>query len=104
MLNCADLPLSISCYRLLCKTLLRINVSIKKRKTHRWGGDLMFYLPFCYNANVHVAENVQQRPLGSHFSVGRRIRFNTGNVSFEFRNYCRVSTAGCGTDRIAKVR
>ena len=37
----------------------------------------MFYLCFCYNAHrlhtrqrfklVHVAENVQQRPLGSHF-------------------------------------
>ena len=27
---------------------------------------------------VHVAENVQQRPLGSHISVGRRIRCNTG--------------------------
>ena len=23
----------------------------------------MFYLCFCYNAHVHVAENVQQRPL-----------------------------------------
>jgi hypothetical protein len=39
----------------------------------------MFYLCFCYNANVHVAENVQQRPLGSHFSVGRRIRCDTGS-------------------------
>ena len=34
-LNSADLPLSISYYRLLCKMLFRINVSIKKRKTHR---------------------------------------------------------------------
>ena len=38
----------------------------------------MFYFCFCYNAHVHVADNVQQRPLGSHFSVGRRIRCNTG--------------------------
>ena len=29
---------------------------------------------------VHVAENVQQRPLGSHISVGRRIRCNTGTL------------------------
>ena len=55
----------------------------------------MFYLCFCYNAHrfstscpstsnsccVHVAENVQQRPLGSHFSVGRRIQCNTGVMS-----------------------
>ena len=38
----------------------------------------MFYLRFCYNAHVHVADNVQERPLRSHFSVGRRIRCNTG--------------------------
>ena len=86
MLNYAALPLSISYYRLLCKILIRINVSIKKRKTHRWGGDLMFHLCFCYNSLVHVAENVQQRTLGSHFSVGRRIRCNTENRNTE-RNY-----------------
>ena len=77
VLNYADLPLNISYCRLLCKMLFRINVTIKKRKTHRWGGDLMFYLCFCYNARMHVVENVQQRPLGSRFSVGRRIRCNT---------------------------
>ena len=27
---------------------------------------------------AHVSENVQQRPLGSDFSVGRRIKSNTG--------------------------
>ena len=27
----------------------------------------MFYLSFCYNAHVHVAETVQQRPLGHTF-------------------------------------
>ena len=76
--------------------LFRINVYIKKRKTHRWGifydlWSLMFYLCFCYNARrfldsvstlqtrADVAENAQQRPLGSHFSAGRRIRCNTGN-------------------------
>ncbi|CAL8406059.1 unnamed protein product [Arctogadus glacialis] len=32
------------------------------------------------SCSVHVAENVQQRPLGSHFSVGRRIRCNTGSI------------------------
>ena len=35
MFNGVDLPLSISYYRLLCKMLFRINVSIKKRETHR---------------------------------------------------------------------
>ena len=46
---------------------------------------------------VHVAENVQQRPLGSHISVGRRIRCNTGpthviiryDQKFEFLAACK---------------
>ena len=46
VLNYADLPLSISYYRLLCKMLFRINVSIKKRKTHRWGEILCFIFVF----------------------------------------------------------
>ena len=57
VLNYTDLPLSISYYRLLCKT------KTKKK-----------------NANVHVAENVKQRPLGSHFSVGLSIRCNAGKA------------------------
>ena len=40
----------------------------------------MFYLSFCYNANVHVAETVKQRPLESHFSVGLNIRGNAGKA------------------------
>ena len=43
-------------------------VSRKERPT----GDLMFIYIFCYNAHVHAAENVQLRPLGPHFSVGRQ--------------------------------
>jgi hypothetical protein len=42
----------------------------------------MFYVCFCHACLrfklVHIAVNIQQRPLGSHFSVGRRIRCNTG--------------------------
>ena len=72
VLNYADLPLSISYYRLLRKMLFRINVGIKDRKTHRWGEIL------CFSYNVHVEENVQQLPLGAHCSVGRRIRCNIG--------------------------
>ena len=44
VLNYADLPLSISYYRLLCKMLFRINVSIKKKE--RPTGDLRFYSCF----------------------------------------------------------
>ena len=59
------------------------------------GEDLMFYLCFWYNARrlharqrfklVHVAENVRQRHLGSHFSVGRRIRCNNGTGGIDGR-------------------
>ena len=42
----------------------------------------MFYECFCHTCLrfnlMHIAENMQQRPLGSHFSVGRRIWCNTG--------------------------
>ena len=42
----------------------------------------MFHVCFCHACLrfklVHIAENMQQRPLGSHFSLGRRIRCNTG--------------------------
>ena len=42
----------------------------------------MLYLCFCHACLrfklVHIAEHVQQRPLGSHISTGRRVRRNTG--------------------------
>jgi hypothetical protein len=42
----------------------------------------MLYLCFCHACLrfklVHIAEHVQQRPLGSHISTGRRILCNTG--------------------------
>ena len=47
-------------------------VSRKERPTG--GGRSYVLFMFFYNAHVHVAENVQQRPLGSYFSVGRIIR------------------------------
>ena len=44
----------------------------------------MFYVCFCHACLrfklVHIAENMQQRPLGSHFSLGRRIRCNSGTL------------------------
>ena len=35
---------------------------------------------------LHATENVQQRPLGSDFSVGRRILCNTRSLSLLNRN------------------
>jgi hypothetical protein len=56
-------------------------LSIFNKKVIGWG-DLMFQVCFCHACLrfkvVHIAENMQQRPLGSHFSLGRRIRCNTG--------------------------
>ena len=72
VLNNVDLPLSISYYRLLGKMLFRINVSVKKRKTHRWGEILCFI----YNAHRMLQKMCNSAFLG-HFSVGRRIRCNT---------------------------
>jgi hypothetical protein len=55
-------------------------LSTFNKKVIGWGGVLCFMYVFVMLGfkPVHIAENMQQRPLGSHFSVGRRIRCNTG--------------------------
>ena len=63
------------------------------------GGDFMFYLCLCRACLcfklVQVAEHMQQRPLGSHFSVGRRIRCNPGVIPVH-RDTELFAYGGCG--------
>ena len=51
----------------------------------------MFYLCFCYNAHVHVAENVQQRPLVYTFRWVAEFGVTTSTTDkHTLMKYCRA--------------
>ena len=68
-------------------------LSTFNKKVIGWGEILCFMYFFVmpvYTSNSdskQIAENMQQRPLGSHFSVGRRIPCNTGTTLLLLQYY-----------------